>query len=121
MKLAGLKSIEDAHDESVWAVTWVPAHHRCPTRFAINWMTRPVSSPLATQRARQPGKDHRSLPRRRFCRPSPFRLHIAASASLDSFVRIFDVDSNSTITSFKVSSSEVWRLRFNPQVRLVIV
>lgn len=25
VKLASLKSIEDAHDESVWAAAWVPA------------------------------------------------------------------------------------------------
>lgn len=25
MKLASLKSIEDAHDEPVWATAWVPA------------------------------------------------------------------------------------------------
>ncbi|KAL6189687.1 hypothetical protein ACLB2K_036090 [Fragaria x ananassa] len=41
--------------------------------------------------------------------------YIAASASLDSFVRIFDVDSNSTIASFEAPSSKVWQLGFNPR------
>nr|CAD1833561.1 unnamed protein product [Ananas comosus var. bracteatus] len=30
MKLAGLRLVENAHDESIWAATWVPATDSCP-------------------------------------------------------------------------------------------
>ncbi|XP_023531038.1 WD repeat-containing protein VIP3-like isoform X2 [Cucurbita pepo subsp. pepo] len=45
-------------------------------------------------------------------RPSGY---VAASASLDSFVRVFEVGSNSTIATLEAPPSEVWQMRFNPE------
>ncbi|XP_023531037.1 WD repeat-containing protein VIP3-like isoform X1 [Cucurbita pepo subsp. pepo] len=47
-------------------------------------------------------------------RPSGY---VAASASLDSFVRVFEVGSNSTIATLEAPPSEVWQMRFNPEVQ----
>ncbi|KAG6588060.1 WD repeat-containing protein VIP3, partial [Cucurbita argyrosperma subsp. sororia] len=41
--------------------------------------------------------------------------YVAASASLDSFVRVFEVGSNSTIATLEAPPSEVWQMRFNPE------
>jgi WD repeat-containing protein 61 len=38
---------------------------------------------------------------------------IAASAALDSFVRVFDVDTNATIATLEAPPSEVWKMQFN--------
>lgn len=40
---------------------------------------------------------------------------IAASASIDSFIRVFDVATNNTIATLEAPPSEVWQLQFNPQ------
>ena len=42
--------------------------------------------------------------------------HFAASASLDSFVRVFDVDTNNTIASLEAPPSEVWQMQYDPRV-----
>ncbi|CAN4096488.1 unnamed protein product [Withania somnifera] len=39
---------------------------------------------------------------------------IAASASIDSFIRVFEVDSNKTISTLEAPPSEVWQLQFSP-------
>ncbi|XP_023003278.1 WD repeat-containing protein VIP3-like, partial [Cucurbita maxima] len=43
--------------------------------------------------------------------------YVAASASLDSFVRVFEVGSNSTIVTLEAPPSEVLKMRFNPEVQ----
>ncbi|MBA0722756.1 hypothetical protein Golax_003406, partial [Gossypium laxum] len=40
---------------------------------------------------------------------------IAASASLDSLVRVFDVDTNATIATLEAPPSEVWQMQFDPK------
>ena len=118
MKLAGLKSIDDAHDESVWAVTWVPATEARPALLLTGSLDESVrlwQPDDLVNRGKMTG--HCLGVASVAAHPSGY---IAASASLDSFVRIFDVDSNSTIASFKAPPSEVWQLRFNPQVHYTL-
>ncbi|KAG9135589.1 hypothetical protein Leryth_002334 [Lithospermum erythrorhizon] len=40
---------------------------------------------------------------------------IAASASIDSFIRVFDVVTNNTVATLEAPPSQVWQLNFNPQ------
>lgn len=41
---------------------------------------------------------------------------IAASTSIDSFIRVFEVDTNNTIATLEAPPSEVWQLQFSPNV-----
>ncbi|KAJ7979288.1 WD repeat-containing protein [Quillaja saponaria] len=45
----------------------------------------------------------------------------AASSSLDSFVRVFDVDSNATIATLEAPPSEVWQMKFDPKGNILAV
>ncbi|XP_015571739.2 WD repeat-containing protein VIP3 [Ricinus communis] len=113
MKLAGLQSIENAHDESVWAATWVPATQ---TRQAL-LLTGSLDETVKLWRS-----DELNLERTNTghclgvvsvaAHPSGV---IAASASLDSFVRVFDVDTNATIATLESPPSEVWQMQFDPK------
>ncbi|KAK4746816.1 hypothetical protein SAY87_025853 [Trapa incisa] len=113
MKLAGLKSVENAHDDSVWTAAWVAETDARPALLLTGSLDETV----------------------RMWRPDDLELErtstghclgvvsvaahpsgvIAASASLDSFVRIFDVDTNATIATLEAPPSEVWQLQFNPK------
>ncbi|GMJ07319.1 A. thaliana homolog of yeast SKI8, vernalization independence 3 [Hibiscus trionum] len=113
MKLAGLKSVENAHDESVWAATWVPATNSRPPLL----MTGSIDETVKLWRP-----DELELVRTNTghclgvvsvaAHPSGV---IAASASLDSLVRVFDVDTNATIATLEAPPSEVWQMRFDPK------
>ncbi|OAY70570.1 WD repeat-containing protein VIP3, partial [Ananas comosus] len=46
---------------------------------------------------------------------------LAAAASLDSSVRVFDVDSNASVTSLDAPPSEVWGLQFDPKGTVLAV
>ncbi|BFG35377.1 WD repeat-containing protein VIP3 [Prunus yedoensis var. nudiflora] len=119
MKLAGLKSIEDAHEESVWAVTWVPSTETRPALLLTGSLDETVrlwQPDELVNRGKMTG--HCLGVTSVAAHPSG---HIAASASLDSFVRVFDVDSNNTIASLEAPPSEVWQLRFNPQGTMLAV
>lgn len=114
MKLAGLKSVESAHDDSVWAAAWVAETDARPALLLTGSLDETV----------------------RLWRPDDLELErtstghclgvvsvaahpsgvIAASASIDSFVRVFDVDTNATIATLEAPPSEVWQLQFNPKV-----
>lgn len=116
MKLAGLKSVENAHEESVWAATWVPATDNRPSLLLTGSLDETVklwkSDELDLERT---NTGHCLGVVSVAAHPSGF---IAASASLDSFVRVFEVDSNSTIATLEAPPSEVWQMRFNPEVLL---
>ncbi|GMY36355.1 WD repeat-containing protein VIP3 [Fagus crenata] len=113
MKLAGLKSIENAHDESVWAATWVPATETRPALLMTGALDETVklwsSDELILERT---NTGHSLGVASVAAHPSG---HIGASASLDSFVRVFDVDTNATIATLEAPPSEVWQLRFSPE------
>jgi WD repeat-containing protein 61 len=114
MKLAGIKSVDNAHDDSVWAVTWAPATATRPPLLLTGSLDETVrvwkSDELILDRT---NTGH-------CLGVASVAAHplgsIAASSSLDSFVRVFDVDSNATIATLEAPPSEVWQMRFDPKV-----
>lgn len=119
MKLAGLKSIENAHDESVWTATWVPATE---SRSAL-LLTGSLDETVKLWKPDDLILHHTNSGH---ClgvvsvaaHPSG---HFAASASLDSFVRVFDVDTNNTISTLEAPPSEVWQMCFDPKVNFLSI
>ncbi|KAL5736951.1 hypothetical protein ACOSQ2_031739 [Xanthoceras sorbifolium] len=113
MKLAGLKSVENAHDESVWAATWVPATDTRPALLLTGSLDETVKlwrpDELELERT---NTGHCLGVVSVAAHPSGV---IAASAALDSFVRVFDVDTNATIATLEAPPSEVWQMQFDPK------
>ncbi|GMG99005.1 hypothetical protein Nepgr_000845 [Nepenthes gracilis] len=99
MKLAGLKSVESAHDDSVWCATWVPATESRPALLLTGSLDETVrlwkDDELVLERT---NSGHCLGVVSVAAHPSGV---IAASASLDSFVRVFDVDTNNTIATLE--------------------
>ncbi|KAI7989957.1 WD repeat-containing protein VIP3 [Camellia lanceoleosa] len=118
MKLAGLKSVENAHDDSVWAATWVPATDDRPALLLTGsldetvrlWRPDDLTS-VATSTGHSLGVVSVAA------HPSGV---IAASASLDSFVRVSDVDHNNTIATLEAPPSEVWQMQSDPKADLLL-
>ncbi|XP_010248135.2 PREDICTED: WD repeat-containing protein VIP3-like [Nelumbo nucifera] len=114
MKLAGLKSIENAHEESVWAVTWVPATDARPALLLTGSLDETVKLWRPDELVLEGTNTGHCLGVVSVAaHPSGV---IAASASLDSFVRVFDVDTNATIATLEAPPSEVWQMKFDPKV-----
>ncbi|XP_050217954.1 WD repeat-containing protein VIP3 [Mercurialis annua] len=115
MKLAGLKPIENAHEESIWAATWVPATQTRPALLLTGSLDetvklwRPEENEIKHERT---NTGHSLGVVSVAAHPSGV---IAASASLDSFVRVFDVDTNATIATLESPPSEVWQMQFDPK------
>lgn len=114
MKLAGLKSVENAHEESVWAVTWVPETASRPALLLTGSLDETVKLWRSDELVLEGTNTGHCLGVVSVAaHPSGV---IAASASLDSFVRVFDVDTNATIATLEAPPSEVWQMQFNPMV-----
>ena len=113
MKFAHLKSIENAHDESIWAATWVPDTQTRPALLLTGSLDETVklwkSDALNLERT---NTGHCLGVVSVAAHPSGI---IAASASLDSFVRVFDVDTNVTIATLESPPFEVWQIQFDPR------
>ncbi|OAO98978.1 VIP3 [Arabidopsis thaliana] len=114
MKLAGLKSIENAHEDSVWAATWVPATEDRPALLLTGSLDETVKlwRPDELDLVRT-NTGHSLGVAALAAHPSGI---IAASSSIDSFVRVFDVDTNATIAVLEAPPSEVWGMQFEPKV-----
>ncbi|KAG0466691.1 hypothetical protein HPP92_018271 [Vanilla planifolia] len=104
MKLAGLKTAENAHNESIWAVAWTS---RCAS-----------GAPDELSPAAPPSTGHALGVVSVAAHPGGV---IAASASLDSFIRVFDVDSNASISTLEAPPSEVWNMQFDPKGMILAV
>lgn len=115
MKLAGLKTVENAHNESIWAVSWIPAYGDRPSLLMTGSLDETVRlwqpddlSPVAP-----PSSGHSMGVVSVATHPAGA---LAASASLDSFIRVFDVESNASIATLEAPPSEVWNMQFDPKV-----
>lgn len=116
MKLAGLKSVENAHDESIWAAAWVPATEARPALLLTGSLDETVRlwRPDELTPVAPPSKGHALGVVSVAAHPSGA---VAASSSLDSFIRVFDIDSNASIATLEAPPSEVWSMQFDPKVR----
>ena len=114
MKLAGLKSVDNAHDDSVWAVAWVPATSSRSPLLLTGSLDETVRLWSSDELVLENTITGHCLGVG--CVTAHPLGTIAVSSSLDSFVRVFDVDSNATIATLEAPPSEVWQLRFDPKV-----
>uniref|UniRef100_A0A7N0VIT2 Uncharacterized protein n=1 Tax=Kalanchoe fedtschenkoi TaxID=63787 RepID=A0A7N0VIT2_KALFE len=119
MKLAGVKSMELAHEESVWTAAWIPPTDSRSALILTGSLDETVKlwrpdelNPVGTNTGHCLGVVSVAA------HPSG---SLTASASLDSFVRVFDVDSNATITTLEAPPSEVWQMQFNPKGTILAV
>lgn len=114
MKLASLDSIQNAHEDSLWTAAWVRSDGDKPALLLTGGLDETVRlwdptklTCLHTNTGHCLGVvSVTAHPNRR----------IAASASLDSFIRVFEVDTNNTIATLEAPPSEVWQLQFSPDV-----
>ncbi|KAL2480085.1 WD repeat-containing protein VIP3 [Abeliophyllum distichum] len=113
MKLAPLNTVGNAHDDSVWTAAWVPATEESPPLLLTGSLDETVRlwNPEGPQKL-QTNTGHCLGVVSVAAHPSG---RIAASASIDSFIRVFDVATNNTIATLEAPPSEVWQLQFNPQ------
>jgi WD repeat-containing protein 61 len=117
MKIRSIKNLTNAHHDSIWAATWAPA---TAERGAL-LITGSVDETVKLWKG-----DELELERTNTghglgvvavaAHPSGT---LAASTSLDSFIRVFDVDSNATVTTLETSPSEAWLMQFDPKVSAV--
>ncbi|KAL2501192.1 WD repeat-containing protein VIP3 [Forsythia ovata] len=113
MKLAPLNTVGNAHDDSVWTAAWVPETEESPPLLLTGSLDETVRlwNPEGPQKL-QTNTGHCLGVVSVAAHPSG---RIAASASIDSFIRVFDVATNNTIATLEAPPSEVWQLQFNPQ------
>lgn len=112
MKLTSPEIIPDAHDDSIWTSTWVPATEDSPPLLITGSLDETVrlwdpkkSTPVLTNTGHCLGVVSVAA------HPSG---RIAASVSIDSYIRVFDVATNNTIATLEAPPSEVWQLQFSP-------
>lgn len=115
MKLTWLKTAENAHDDSLWAATWVPATDERPPLLLTGSLDETVRlwSP-DDMKCEATYAGHCLGVVSVAAHPSG---EIAASASLDSFIRVFNVKNNDTIATLEAPPSEVWQMQFDPTVK----
>ncbi|KAJ6995542.1 LOW QUALITY PROTEIN: hypothetical protein NC653_018116 [Populus alba x Populus x berolinensis] len=117
MKLAGLKSIENAHDESVWAATWIPATETRPALLMTGSLDETVKlwkpDELTLERTNTGhclGVVSRILPG-----PSPHRHLSIASFECSMWTP------TQSIATLEAPPSEVWQMQFDPKLLVVEV
>uniref|UniRef100_A0A0C9S4R3 TSA: Wollemia nobilis Ref_Wollemi_Transcript_22636_1472 transcribed RNA sequence n=1 Tax=Wollemia nobilis TaxID=56998 RepID=A0A0C9S4R3_9CONI len=119
MKLAGLKTVTNAHGESIWAVTWVPPTESRPALLVSGSLDETVKIWRGDELEEEGTNTGHSLGVVAVAAHPHGR--IAASTSLDSFVRVFDVDTNNTISILESPPSEAWNMQFHPKGELLAV
>jgi WD repeat-containing protein 61 len=115
MKLAGLKSVDGAHDESIWAAVWAPAADHRPTALLLTGAldeTVRVWRPDDLAAVGAPARGHALGVVSLAAHPAGA---LAAAVSLDSYIRVFDVDSGASVAMLEAPPSEVWGVQFHPK------
>lgn len=119
MKLAGLKTVNNAHHDSIWAVSWVPATESRPALLLTGSLDESVKLWKGDE------LDQESTHTGHALGVIAVAAHpsgaLAASTSLDSFVRVFDVDSNATVSILETPPSEAWLMQFDPRGSILAV
>ncbi|PKA63013.1 U4/U6 small nuclear ribonucleoprotein PRP4-like protein [Apostasia shenzhenica] len=120
MKLAVLKTLENAHDESIWAAAWAPARENRPALLLTGSLDESVRLWRADELSPAgPPSDGHGLGVV-YVAAHPGGV-VAASASLDSYIRVFDVDTNASIATLEAPPSEVWGMQFDPRGTILAV
>lgn len=116
MKLAWLRCVESCHEECVWSCAWVPATESQTGVLLTGSLDETVKlwnpedlSLIRTNTGHCLGVVSVAA------HPSG---KIAASASIDSFIRVFDLQSNNTIATLEAPPSQLWQMQFHPKVSL---
>lgn len=114
MKLASLKTVSNAHHDSIWAVAWAPATEARGALLVSGSLDESVKVWRGDELEQEGVHTGHSLGVIAVAAHPSGTL--AASTSLDSFVRVFNVDSNATIAVLETSPSEAWLMQFDPMV-----
>ena len=115
MKLAGLKSVDGAHEESIWAAAWAPATDHRPTAVLLTGeLDETVRAWLPNDLAAlgYPTQGHALGVVALAAHPAG----VLAAVSLDSYIRVFDVDTGTPVATLEAPPSEVWGDQFHPKV-----
>ncbi|KAK1437613.1 hypothetical protein QVD17_03407 [Tagetes erecta] len=113
MKVAWVRSLESCHSECVWSCTWASALLLTGSLDETVKLWDPEDLSLV-----RTNTGHCLGVVSVAAHPSG---KIAASASIDSFIRVFDVQSNNTIATLEAPPSQLWQLQFDPRGSLLAV
>ncbi|CAM6115561.1 unnamed protein product [Calypogeia fissa] len=119
MKIRSIKNLANAHHNSIWVATWASATAERGVLLIMGSVDETVKvwkgDELEHERT---NTGHGLGVVAMAAHPSG---NIAASTSLDSFIRVFDVDSNATVATLETSHSEAWLMQFDPKGEFLAV
>ncbi|KAG0561296.1 hypothetical protein KC19_9G052800 [Ceratodon purpureus] len=119
MKVNSLKNVAGAHNDGIWAAAWAPATESRPGLLITGSVDETVKLWKGDELECERTNTGHSLG------VVAVAAHpggtIAASTSLDSFIRVFDIDSNATVTTLETPPSEAWLMQFDPKGVLLAV
>ncbi|XP_024521241.1 WD repeat-containing protein VIP3 [Selaginella moellendorffii] len=119
MKLVSIKSLANAHGDGVWAVAWAAATGDRPAVLLTGSADESVKVWKGDELELERTNSGNSLGVVAVAASPDGR--VAACTSLDSVVRIFDVDSNSTLATLESKPAEAWQMQFHPKGELLAV
>jgi len=119
MKINSLKNLAGAHNDGIWAAAWSPATDSHPGLLITGSVDETVKLWKGDELELDRTNTGHSLG------VVAVAAHpggtIAASTSLDSFVRVWEVDSNATVTTLETPPSEAWLMQFDPKGEVLAV
>jgi WD repeat-containing protein 61 len=119
MKVNSLKNVAGAHNDGIWAAAWAPSTDSRPGLLITGSVDETVKLWRGDELECERTNTGHSLGVVAVAAHPGGR--IAASTSLDSFVRVFDIDSNATVTTLEAPPSEAWLMQFDPKGELLAV
>jgi WD repeat-containing protein 61 len=119
MKVNSLKNVAGAHNDGIWAAAWAPATASRAGLLITGSVDETVKLWKGDELECERTNTGHSLG------VVAVAAHpggtFAASTSLDSFVRVFDIDSNATVATLETPPSEAWLMQFDPKGDLLAV